>query len=74
MERGFSVPDEGEKIALLVEKNMPDERLAEVFTRANALREEGRSVTISTMKKNKKFQKDQLTAEGYTAFEEFFKN
>ncbi|MGX8728839.1 MAG: histidine--tRNA ligase [Lachnospiraceae bacterium] len=74
MERGFSVPDEGEKIALLVEKNMPEERLAEVFARANALRAEGKCVTISTMKKNKKFQKDQLTAEGYTAFEEFFKN
>jgi hypothetical protein len=38
MERGFSVPDEGGKTALLVEKNMPDERLAEVFSRANALR------------------------------------
>jgi len=25
------------------------------------------------MKKNKKFQKDQMTAEGYTEFVEFFK-
>ena len=73
MERGFTVPDEGEKVALLVEKNMPDERLAEVFARANALRAEGKCVTISTMKKNKKFQKDQMTAEGYTAFEEYFR-
>ena len=73
MERGFLVPDEGGKTALLVEKNMPDERLAEVFSRANALRAEGKCVTISTMKKNKKFQKDQLAAEGYTEVEEFFR-
>lgn len=73
LERGFLVPDEGEKVALLVEKNMPEDRLAQVFLRANALRAAGKCVTISTMKKNKKFQKDQLAAEGYTAVEEFFR-
>ena len=72
LERGFSVPDAGEKVALLVEKNMSEEKLAEVFARANALREEGKCVTVSTMKKNKKFQKDQLAAEGYAEVEEYF--
>ena len=28
--------------------------------------------TVAVMKKNKKFQKDQMTAEGYTEFKEYF--
>ena len=34
--------------------------------------ENGVQVNISIMKKNKKFQKEQMTAEGYTEFVEFF--
>ncbi len=37
-------------------------------------RNAGTQVNISIMKKNKKFQKDQMTAEGYTEFVEFFKD
>ena len=36
------------------------------------LRKNGVQVNISIMKKNKKFQKEQMTAEGYTEFVEFF--
>ena len=37
-------------------------------------RAEGGQVLVSMMNKNKKFQKEQLTAEGYTQFREFYKN
>ena len=35
-------------------------------------RKSGVQVNISIMKKNKKFQKEQMTVEGYTEFVEFF--
>ncbi len=72
LERGFKVPGAREKIAFLVEKKMPDERLTEVFEEAQKERAQGKAVAISIMKKNKKFQKDQLAAEGYTEIREFF--
>lgn len=72
MERGFKVPGAQEKTAFLVEKNMPEEKLADIFKEAVALRAEGRTVDVSVMKKNKKFQKQQLTDEGYTEIREFF--
>ena len=72
MERGFTVPGAQEKTAFLVEKNMPKEKLAEIFKEAVALRAEGRTVDVSVMKKNKKFQKQQLTDEGYTEIREYF--
>ena len=37
-------------------------------------REEGKQVLVVRMNKNKKFQKEQLAREGYTEFQEFFKN
>ena len=39
---------------------------------AKAAREAGATVNVAVMKKNKKFQKDQLAAEGYTEITEFF--
>ncbi|HAE44592.1 MAG TPA: histidine--tRNA ligase [Lachnospiraceae bacterium] len=72
LERGFTVPDAREKIAFLVEKKMPAEKMTELFIEAQRERENGKSVAISIMKKNKKFQKDQLAAEGYTEIREFF--
>ena len=41
---------------------------------AQTLSQAGKQVLIVNMKKNKKFQKDQMTAEGYTEFVEFFKD
>ncbi len=73
MERGFSIPDEKEKVAFLVEKNMPEDKLTEVFREAMEARAAGKAVAISIMKKNRKFQKDQLTAEGYAEIREFFR-
>lgn len=73
LERGYQIPGQGAKKAYLIEKNMPADRLAQIFAQADQERKEGTQVNISIMKKNKKFQKDQMTTEGYTEFVEFFK-
>ena len=44
------------------------------FEEAQELRAQGHAVLVSKMNKNKKFQKDQLTAEGYTEIVEYFNN
>ena len=74
MERDYRVPTANQKKAFLVEKNMPAEQLLKVFEQATQERSKGIQVNISVMKKNKKFQKEQLTAEGYTEIQEFFKD
>ncbi len=73
-ESGFKVPGTGQKTAYLVEKNMPRERLKEVMKEAKAEREKGNCVLLSYMNKNKKFQKEQLSAQGYTEIREFYTN
>lgn len=72
LERGYEIPNTHEKIAFLVEKDMPDEQLMEVLQESKKLRAEGIPVSIVIMKKNRKFQKEQLTAEGYEEIKEFF--
>ena len=73
MERGFKVPASGKRIAYLVEKNMPAARLKEILKGANELRGQGAQVNLAIMKKNKKFQKEQLTQEGYEEIVEFYR-
>ncbi len=65
LESGYEVPKAGAKKAYLLEKNMPKEGMLKVLSLAKADREAGRQVLIVNMKKNKKFQKEQLMAEGY---------
>lgn len=72
MERGFKVPGSSRKVAFLIEKNMPADKMITVLSDAKALRDEGVQTTVAVMKKNKKFQKDQMTAEGYTEFKEYY--
>lgn len=72
LERGYKVPGSAEKIAYLVEKKVSAERLTEILAQAGQLRAQGAQVCVSIMKKNKKFQKEQLEAQGYTKIEEFF--
>jgi histidyl-tRNA synthetase len=38
------------------------------------LRQKGNVVLVSRMNKNKKFQKEQLSADGYTEFKEFYQD
>ncbi|MCM1498604.1 MAG: histidine--tRNA ligase [Clostridium sp.] len=72
LERDYQVPVKAEKTAYLVEKNMPQDKLLTILQRANEQRKNGAQINIAIMKKNKKFQKEQMEKEGYTAFEEFF--
>ncbi len=73
LEQGFEVPGQSEKIAYLIEKNYPGEKLAQVIEQAQKERALGKQVLVARMNKNKKFQKEKLTAEGYQEFREFFK-
>ena len=74
LENDFKVPGENYKKAYLVEKGMPSDKLLKILEKAKEEREAGMSVNVVVMKKNKKFQKDQMAAEGYTEFVEFFKD
>ncbi len=72
-ERGFQVPD-GKRKAYLLEKGLPVEELCRVIAEAQREREDGVQVLVARMNKNKKFQKEQLSAQGYEEFREFYKN
>lgn len=72
LERGYEIPTKNGKKAYLIEKNMPADKLLNILKQATEERSAGTQVNISIMKKNKKFQKDQLAADGYTEFVEFF--
>ena len=66
LENGYEVPTIKEKKAYLLEKKMTKEGLLKVMSLAKADRQAGKQVLIVNMKKNKKFQKEQLTEDGYT--------
>ena len=72
MESGFKIPERPKKVAYLVEKNYPAEKLVTVMEQAKEARGNGRQVLVVRMNKNKKFQKEKLSAEGYEEFVEFF--
>lgn len=66
LENGYKVPGGRQKKAYLLEKELPKEAMLKVLALAKADREAGRQVLIVNMKKNKKFQKEQLIEDGYT--------
>ncbi len=72
LEKGFKIPGESEKIAFLVEKGIDSKRMGEIIKEANGLRNEGKTVLVVRMNKNKKFQKETLTGQGYTEFKDFY--
>ncbi len=72
LEQGYQIPEQPKKIAYLIEKNYPADKLCEVIGKAQQVRKEGKHVLVVRMNKNKKFQKEKLLAEGYEEFEEFF--
>ena len=73
LDEGFTVPGSKEKIAYLVEKGVDSKVLGTVLQEAMAGRAAGQQILVAWMNKNKKFQKEQLTAEGYSEFKEFYK-
>ena len=72
LERDYQIPDTPVRKAYLLEKKLPEEVMKKVIAKAMQERAEGRIVQINVMKKNKKFQKEQLEAEGYTDIEEIY--
>ena len=74
MESGFQIPDEKQKVAYLLEKGLPHDALCDVIAKAQEERKAGKQILVARMNKNKKFQKDQLIAQGYEDFKEFYKN
>ncbi|WP_026523211.1 histidine--tRNA ligase [Butyrivibrio sp. MB2005] len=73
MDEGFKIPDEKDKVAFLVEKGIGGEQLSDIIAEAQKERAAGKQVLVVRMNKNKKFQKEQLTAQGYEEFKDFYK-
>lgn len=67
-------PSKRQKKAYLLEKNMHKEGILKVLEMAKADRAAGKQVLVVNMKKNKKFQKDQLIAEGYEDITDCYKD
>ena len=74
MEQGFKIPEDYDKVVYLIEKGVEGEKLCEVIAKAQEERKSGTQVLVTRMNKNKKFQKEQLMAQGYENFKEFYKN
>ena len=72
LEQGFEIPESPKRVAYLVEKKYPAEKLVSVMAQAKEARAAGQQVLVVRMNKNKKFQKEQLAKEGYQEFVEFF--
>ncbi len=73
-ERGFKIPGEGKKIAILLDKGLSEDELMEAYKEAAKLRKEGNTVIVERLQKNKKFQKEILTNEGYSEVIEKWQN
>ena len=63
---------EQERIAFLLEKNLPKEKKLAIFKRAMALRQQGKIVSVQPLRKNPKPQIEKLEKEGYTTFEKIY--
>ena len=74
MDEGFKIPGESTKVAYLIEKGIKGERLAQIIGEAQKERTEGKQVLVVRMNKNKKFQKQQLSEQGYEEFKDFYEN
>ena len=72
LEQDYQVPGTAEKKVYLLEKKLSDEKRREVFQKAMEERLQGQIVDLEMMKKNRKFQKEQLAAQGYTEIVEVF--
>ena len=74
LENGFTIPGQPKKVAYLIEKGVSGDRLCQVIAQAQETRKDGTQVLVARMNKNKKFQKEQLTKEGYEEFVKKKKN
>ena len=72
LERGFQVPAKEGKCAVLIDKKIPAEKLVQIYSEAMEQRLSGQVVDVARMKKNKKFQKEQLADAGFREIDEYF--
>ncbi|MCF0122214.1 MAG: histidine--tRNA ligase [Lachnospiraceae bacterium] len=72
LERNYQISEIVKKKAYLLDKNLSSKVIGQVIRRAMKERKNGCTVNLSMMKKNKKFQKEQLKSEGYMEIEEIF--
>ena len=63
-----------EKIAVLIAKDVDNAKVQQTIQKANQLRKQGKTIMIAPRNSNAKFQKEKLTAYGYTSFVEIFKD
>ena len=73
MEQGFEIPENDDKVCYLIEKGIDGKELSDIIGKAQVDRDNGKQVLVARMNKNKRFQKEQLAEQGYTDFEEFYK-
>lgn len=64
--------EQGEKIAVLIAKDVDKDKIQRTIERAMELRRNGQTVMISPRNSNAKFQKEKLSEYGYTKFVEIF--
>ena len=74
LEQDYQIPGSAAKKVYLLDKKLPDEKLQEVMETAMRERAAGQVVDLEIMKKNKKFQKDQLAAQGYEEIVEVYRD
>ena len=73
MEMDFEPEKEPVKKAYLYEKGLNDSAFIDILHKAKEDRKKGLTVLVTAMNKNKKFQKEQLSLQGYTEFMEVYK-
>jgi len=73
MEENFEPEKEPVKKAYLYEKGLNDNAFIDILHKAKEDRKKGLIVLVTAMNKNKKFQKEQLSLQGYTEFAEVYK-
>ena len=72
LEKDWQVPGTLPGKAYLLDRRLSDEKMQEVIRTAMEERASGRIVDLEVMKKNKRFQKEQLTGQGYTEIVEVY--
>lgn len=72
MDQQYVIPSQKEKVAILLDKKLSATRRGEALLEAEREREAGKDVLVTKMAKNKKFQRDQLSQQGYTDFRDYF--
>ncbi len=72
LEKGYTIPSNKSKKAYLLDKKLPNEGVLKALSLAKTDRANGYQVMIVNMKKNKKFQKEQLGTEGYIEIVEVY--